>query len=225
MGIKLAIVGNGPSHKLFKGDFDVIIGCNYPKVNVDYSVFADCFSAKFMRRGEKHHDKVGKFISVLGERAFNGLNTIKYIPGGSKGLGDYYVDDLGGFLYKYESEFRNNSQHYFSSGHIAFDWGIQQFDVDEAHLFGFDSLFCGDHLATTSNLDVREWGEKSILERRDVENYSLTSLEWINIFKKLFQKRYQKFNSIVFHTFEGDKDPIFDCDKVSIIREKENEIL
>ena len=213
--MRIALIGNGPSRYLaetFEGDLK--IGCNYPHLEVDYSMFVDAFAAKFLRKGAKHHNRLGEFKILLGERAMNGLSRIKHVPGSTRTLYEGLKEE--GHVHDvlmYPKEFLTPDQKYLSSGHAAFLWAAKTHPDAEFHVYGMDSVFTGDHLATYSNSDVREWDpphlERKVMpERREMANV------WIEYWLKAF--RHATYKSITFHGIEGDPSPPFADDKYNI---------
>lgn len=221
MGMKndIAIIGNGPSREIYEryGDpeqYDTVIGCNYPGVDVEFSVFADAYAAKYMRKGAKQHDRYGDFKLVLGERAANNLTSIKFVPGSPKTMLDGFVSDgMLEDIVDYPESFKDN-QRYLSSGHLAFLWATSRWPYCHIHMFGFDSLFTGDHLATYSNRDVREW-EDPYLARAKLDQPRDVALTWQDNWIQVFEM--SKYGKVEFYGYEADPELPFESSQVSAV--------
>lgn len=212
---KLAIIGNGPSRSLFEGsgDYDYVIGCNYVPYDVDYSVYVDAYAARLMREGQKFHDRIGSSMLVFGERCAEGLRRIKARPASTDTLFQYFVSrdvvycDEGRHDIAYPSVFRRD-QRYLSSGHLAFLFACKEFMNPTIHLFGFDSVLTGDHLASFSNRDIREWPNPHT-ERKVLDKPRVESLVWQENWNLMFD--HCAFEGAYFHGYKEDSElPFFD---------------
>ena len=211
---RIAIIGDGPSRELYdpeSGVYDLIIGCNYPHVPVHYSVFVDAYAAKWMRIGAREHYRLKEFRLLMGERCVNNLKNIKAQPASTDSMSERWIAD-GTIVdvIEYPEEFRGDDQHYFSSGHAAFFWAINKYPDAEIILYGFDSVFTGDHLATHSNVDVREWGEQAYLVRKVRDEPRDCARVWAEMWQTMIYRYAHDNDFISFVGYEGDPPLPFD---------------
>lgn len=226
--MKIILLGNGPSRDIyterenyrFYEESTVVVGCNIPPpdVQVYASVFADAYAAKLLRpKGGSHGDKYGKFKVVLGERADRLLEGIKGEPGSARNLKQKFEDDkILLDVIRYPDVFRKD-QRYLSSGHIAFYWICQKFENPSIHMFGFDSLFTGDHLASYSNRDIRAYDSPHI-DRHILDKPRESALIWEENWRLLFKE--VSFESAVVYGYEGDPELPFDDPRIHEVKVK-----
>lgn len=197
--MELVIIGNGPSRNLYKESslYDHVIACNFADVVCDDRVFVDAFAARHMRPREKYHDWLDRNETCwFGERCFNYLKTVSAYPGGTQTLADYFLA-LGHEPFIYPSPFREN-QRFFNSGHAAFHIGCSGYEPHNVHLFGFDSLFTGDHYASYTNIDLRGAGETTL--EINTEDTSEDAIAWHRNWEKLFEM-YDQPQGIYFYGY------------------------
>lgn len=206
---KIAIIGNGPSREIYKrlhSCYDVVIGCNYPDVPVQYSAMVDAHAAKYVRKKAMMHHRLKEFKLILGARCINSLGSFKDVPGGSQTLAEWlcsegHVKDI----VTYPEEFcgEGDSQKYFSSGHMAFFWATENYPNASIDMFGFDSLFTGDHGVTLSREILRD----GLAKERSLQEANSTVTVWEENWELLLNEQY--YNSVAFHGYEGDRTPHF----------------
>ena len=205
--LKIAILGNGPSRKLFdkqdSSKYDAVIGCNYVHVDVDYTVIVDAYAARRLRFKQDKHHLLGRTRLVLGERCVLNLEAVKDVPAGSRSMADMLAQD--GFLediIQYPDRFKgeDDSQRFLSSGHAAFLWTKEQFPNSEFDFFGFDSLFTGDEAASHTR---KEMGDLYAKERNTTRTKPTGCVAvWAEYWEELFND--EDYSKAVFHGYEGD---------------------
>jgi len=211
----VAIIGNGPGRVLYDSlnEYDIVIGCNYPNSHTDvhYSAFVDAFAAKWMRRGADKHDQLGRFRLVLGERCVASLGNIKAQPASVDSLAERWAAE-GRIAYtvKYPDEFAQENvgdgQKYFSSGHMAYFWAAQKYPNASFTMYGFDSVFTGDHLASYSNVDVRGYGELAYT-KREIRNVPRDcAIVWHDMWNTLLSQYASPDAPVEFVGYEGDPE-------------------
>lgn len=121
--MKCAILGNGPSRTLYiKSDFDLVIGCNIPWTEVDYTIIRDLDPIKVWM----------KDLSVIKCPSIISSDICSDIDPEFKS----HLVKLGLIV----NVFETIPNLHWSTGHyaakLAIDWGYT-----ELHLYGFDSLW------------------------------------------------------------------------------------
>ena len=202
------IIGNGPSRELYSpSEGSIVIGCNYPDPshNVEYSVFADSYALRLMRWKSKYYDRREEFKIVVGRKCWNGLKSVKNVPGGSGNM----QQELQPYIHTITDWIHGDiPRHYVSSGHLAFIFAVEEFGSDtDIFLYGFDSLFTGNHFASHSNHTVRDRYDDSALNRNELEEDSPTTLAWAYYWNNIFDTL--KFRSATFVGYEGDRGTNF----------------
>lgn len=203
---RIAIIGNGPSRKLYDisqasdyVEYDVKIGCNFskPSHKVDYRVFADAFAAKRMRPEEDYHNELKNYRLILGERALSSLEQFKARPGDKITLASYILDSgQVESVVRYPEAFRSN-QSLFSAGHIAFYWATEKYPDSDFDFFGFDSIFTDDYRSSWSNL-LRE----EPVNVNGKPTFPPGEPTWMTFWQHLFDT--QNFRSVVIHGYRTD---------------------
>jgi hypothetical protein len=204
--MEIAIIGNGPSRNLFNPDsalYDRVIACNYADVFADDRVFVDAFAARFMRPGQKYDHYVrNDELMWFGERCWNYLGEVSSHPGGRESLAEYF-ELLGYKKFDYPAPFRKN-QRFFNCGHAAF-YIASTFYADKTssiHLFGFDSIFTGDHYASHSNVDLRGADASTLEQTQESEDAKYWYQNWVTLFET-----FKNIEGI--HFYGHTKDPHF----------------
>lgn len=213
--MELVVIGNGPSRKLYEPStlYDRVVACNFADVECDIRVFMDAFAARFMRPREKYHHWLERDEEIwYGERCANFLRAVSAHPGGKQNLADYFFE-RGHHTLLYPEEFREK-QNYFNSGQAGFHIGCTQYKPFNVYLFGFDSLFTGDHRASYTNIDLRSVGESSL----EINNEkSESAISWHRNWEKLF-KRHTQPEGIYFYGYSETTVFTFSDPRVHIIK-------
>jgi hypothetical protein len=207
--MKIAIVGNGPSrdiHKRLHACYDIVIGCNYPDVPVDYSAMVDGYAAVRMRAKAEMNHRLGDFKLILSARCINSLGSFKATPGASMRMNEWimetgYVEAV--ITYPEEYTKGEDGQKHFSSGHMAFYWATGEHPGASIDLFGLDSLFTGNHGVTLTRELIRDG---KAMERKVFET-NVTVDKWMEYWEILLEK--QCYTTATFHGYEGDRTPEF----------------
>jgi hypothetical protein len=202
--MRLAIIGNGPSQALYEPsiDYDLVVGCNYPRFRVDVSAFADARACRLMRKDSMQHHRLGDFQVVLGERSASGLKRCKDKAGGLRTFYDLLEDaELIEDVVVYP-DWALEDQRSFNSGHLAFLWACSQEPYLNASydLFGFDSVFGRTPADSTSLIDV-PLGDGTELDMR-IKKSEGTLNEWNPFWIRLLN--YCRYDCVAFHGYEGD---------------------
>ena len=172
---------------------------------------ADSYAARLLRKQARHHSRLGEFRLILSDRAYRGLKSCKDQPAGTQTCLDYFLaEDIIEDRVEYPRIFQEN-QKFFNSGHLAFMWASRKWPKSEFHMFGFDSIFTGEHRLTYSNVDVREYSSYTP-EREVLEEMRPSTENWINNWNVLFDMERDNYSKVVFHGYEGDKDLPFTGD-------------
>lgn len=204
--MKIAIIGNGPSREIYDRidtQYDIVIGCNYPHHKVDYAVMVDAYAAKYLRKGASKHDELGKYKIVLGERAIAMLEGIKEVPGGTRSMAQWLLDDkYVTDIVPYPERFKGaqDSQKFLSSGHVAFMWATSEWPDAEIDMFGFDSLFVGDEALSHTREDL---AGAEMPERIRRSGMTKCVQVWIEYWEELFY--VNTFKQVTFWGYTGDQ--------------------
>ena len=211
--MKIAILGNGRSRDLFKPNgYDKVIGCNMPaeEIDVDYSVCVDAKAVclAYRRTGGKAYKRLcnNDFKLVLGPRAAHGSTKTKADPASH----DNVYEDLKAneFIYKEIPLWKDAveiKQRYFSAGHLAFAFANDEWkDIDEIHLFGFDSLFTGHQSSYSDQLRGSAVTIKRNRKGFNKDNPVATVGEWYGVWESLLMSDRRTCKSIIIHGYDGD---------------------
>lgn len=201
--MKIALIGNGPSWEAFKEtnteSYDIIIGCNKPPIDVDYSVIVDFKALLRFAREQKTYDQ-HKYI--LAERLKTFKGQCRWMPGAAldliDGLIEYncvdaFVDTPDWIEWSEEDGIK---ERYLSSGHAGFVWILERYPNAEIHMFGFDSL------TRKSSLTVSDYTMGFIQPTEELtENPKRCSLSgaWHSLWDIVFD--YAK-NKVYLHDFK-----------------------
>lgn len=122
---KAAILGNGPSRNEYKGGYDLVIGCNVPFTEVNYTVIYDLEVAKLWQ-SNRDLIKCPAYFSIY---AWHNID---------EEFKSYIIDNnyyMGKAIYRLGDK--------FTSGHVAAQIAIDA-GYNELDLYGFDSYFEDD---------------------------------------------------------------------------------
>ena len=215
---RIAIIGNGPSRELYDvagREYDVVIGTNFPAHKVDYSAFVDCFAARNFRKGASHHNRLGEFKLLLGQRAWNLLHNIKDVPGGTSTLAEWlmdsgHVEDI--VTYPDYVLGTDDSQRFMTSGHLAFMWATDNYRDADIDIYGCDSLFIGNQLVSHTQQEL----SGKPLNRVVLDEPTDAVKVWADYWEFLLND--QTYNKVTFIGYADDPDLIVKHGDVNVER-------
>ena len=221
--MKLIILGNGKSRELYnESDYShdkIVIGCNLPMEGVRHDYIA-CVDSKavmtfFRPVKDSHYHRIEEegFRFILGPRCVNGLRRVKSQPASKDTMLDHFK--AHGLIFRTIDVYPDAleiGQRYFSSGHMAFTFALDEWgsDIDEIHFFGFDSFFSGYHDSYTSDIIVGTDTAKLMSKDRlkfDKDNPSNSAGAWYWIWEKLLKYRIDDYSKIIIHGYEDSDIP------------------
>ena len=129
--MKCAILGNGPSRKLYTGSihYDYKIGTNVPWTDVNATVVMD---VDIIIEWKKNKDLI-KYPVYFSNTAWSYADTLKFRE---------YIEEQGLFLGMFKVP-KEDSNVRYSSGHYAAIKAIE-LGYKDLDLYGFDSYFLGN---------------------------------------------------------------------------------